>query len=330
MTLLVVKKEESHRIDTPKGARSATALGDLPRLTTTVPREYVHRASLAEVFLTSCEKIDDTRFSLTAQLPRAHTFFNSSDGRRHDPTQIGETLRQVTLFLGHSDFGVPLGYHFVLWELTFAVHTEQLIIGSAPTDLTLDVVCTNLVKRGSKVSEFTLEATVWRDGQLAATGSTRTTCVSDTTYRRLRGSSSAGALSTDHDRNSAYVDPSAFGRVLYRDVVLDPTNAPNQWLLNPDPRHPILFDHGGDHIPGMVLVEAARQAAYGLLAPGFSLTPTSMSTDFFRYVEFESPCSIEATPLPVQQSGVLSVHVTGHQNNQQVFASQVSGTLSAP
>ena len=40
---------------------------DLPRLTTTVPKEYVHRACLAEVFLTGCTKQGETQFALSGQ-----------------------------------------------------------------------------------------------------------------------------------------------------------------------------------------------------------------------------------------------------------------------
>jgi hypothetical protein len=64
-------------------AQPGIALPALPRLTTTVPKEYVHRACLAEVFLTGCTSEGDQRFSLTGQWPRAHTLF--SNGIRHDP-----------------------------------------------------------------------------------------------------------------------------------------------------------------------------------------------------------------------------------------------------
>src|SRR5690349_14107193 len=81
---------------------------DLPRLTTTVPKEYVHRACLAEVFLTGCTKQGETQFALSGQWPRAHTFFQSFDGTGHDPLLTAETFRQAGLFLAHAELGVPL------------------------------------------------------------------------------------------------------------------------------------------------------------------------------------------------------------------------------
>ncbi|UYM25979.1 hypothetical protein NQP46_32805 [Streptomyces albus] len=42
-------------------------------LTTTVPKEFVHRSGVAEVMLTRWERVDDTHFTLSAQLPRLKT-----------------------------------------------------------------------------------------------------------------------------------------------------------------------------------------------------------------------------------------------------------------
>ncbi|MDI6413506.1 AfsA-related hotdog domain-containing protein [Streptomyces albus] len=113
-----------------------------------------------------------------------------------------------------------------------------------------------------------------------------------------------------------------------QDVVLAPGPRAGRWRLNPDPDHPILFDHGGDHVPGMVLLEAARQAACALLVPGTTLIPTRVSTAFHRYAEFGAPCWVEAAPMPAQPSGALGVLVTGHQSGHQVFATQISGPLT--
>ncbi len=57
-----------------------------PNLTTTVPKELVHRAAVAEVMLTDWERVDDTRFKVAAQWPRGHSFFTPIDGRYHDPS----------------------------------------------------------------------------------------------------------------------------------------------------------------------------------------------------------------------------------------------------
>lgn len=305
-----------------------TSTHAMPRLTTTVPREYVHRASHAEVFLTGCERLDDVNFVLTGQWPRAHTFFISMDGFHHDSMQAAETIRQVGLFLAHAELGVPLGHHFLLWDLNVSTYPENMGIGPGPSDLNLWATCTDVVRKGKRLAEFRMEISIERDGRLCAVGGGRFACVSDTTYRRLRG---AAGSATRRSRLQPHIKvlPATVGRTVPSDVVLSPTDQADRWLLDPDPRHPILFDHDSDHFPGMVLLEAARQAAASLCYPA-SLTPASICTDFQRYAEFDTPVWIDASAVPTCAADVLSVQVTGRQNDETVFSALISGPVSRP
>ncbi|MBV9022840.1 MAG: hypothetical protein JO362_03290 [Streptomycetaceae bacterium] len=203
-------------------------------------------------------------------------------------------------------------------------HDEHLVIGATPSDLTLTAVCTDLAWKGKRLSELSVEVTVERDGFLCASGGGRFTCIAPATYKRLRGAAST-ARCIGRTRPPTGIDPAVFGRNLPFDVVLAPTDRPGRWLLDPDPQHPILFDHSGDHVPGMVLLEAARQAACGLLSP-HTLTPSSIQVEFLRYAEFDAPCWIEASALPGH--GSCGVMVTGLQNDQTVFTARLFGPAS--
>ncbi|MFJ3309421.1 ScbA/BarX family gamma-butyrolactone biosynthesis protein [Streptomyces sp. NPDC086549] len=327
MTALTFQKEKPP-ISIP-GREAARVDTDLPpKLTTTVPREYVHRSSHAEVFLTGCEKHSDTHYTLAGQWPRAHTFFTSPDGLSHDPMQAAETIRQVGLFLAHAEFDVPLGHQFLLWDIHTTTHQEHMDIGAGPSDLTLTANVTEMRRRGARVAEFTLDIGIVRAGQLCAVGGGRFTCLSPATYRRLRGSAGGDKW---HNRKPwpSEVRPHTLGKLVPFDVVLSPTEQGRRWLLNPDPRHPILFDHSGDHFPGMVLLEAARQAASALLQPS-TLTVSSAHTEFHRYAEFDRPCWIEASLPPTQAAGSPTVLVTGRQGEDVVFTSLLTGTLRLP
>ncbi|MFE3166152.1 ScbA/BarX family gamma-butyrolactone biosynthesis protein [Streptomyces sp. NPDC059224] len=301
----------------------------LPRLTTTVPKEYVHRASLAEVFLTGCTAQDDgLRFSLTGQWPRAHTFFNSADGSSHDPLQAAETFRQAGMFVTHAEHGVPLGHHFVLWSLSCHTDPEQLRIGSRPTDFELEVTCPDTAPRGrASARRMGIGFALRRDGRPVAHGDGLYSIVTPAVYARLRASRPGPrAASVDPVIAADPVEPSAVGRTSPADVVLTPTDAPGRWLLTPDLTHPILFDHGGDHLPGMVLLEGARQAACARLAPR-ALIPVSTSTTFDRYVELDSPCWVDVTGVTPEDDGTVTVQVVGRQAGETVFTSTVHGPV---
>ncbi|WP_079107118.1 ScbA/BarX family gamma-butyrolactone biosynthesis protein [Streptomyces sp. NRRL S-1521] len=295
---------------------------DLPRLTTTVPREYVHRAGHAEVFLTGCRRLEGDRFALTGQWPRAHTFFTDADGTRHDPTQAAETIRQVGLLLAHSEFGVPLGHQFLLRDMEYSVSLDELEIGAGPSELTLQAVCTDVKWRGERVTQFAMAITIERDGRHVADGSGHFSCLAPAAYRRLRGAERVAAEATPKPRFLT-LEPQRVGRSGHADVVLAPTGRPGHWLLSPDRGHPVLFEHGGDHVPGMVLIEAARQAACGLQGDVF--VPVRVATQFHRYTEFDTPCWIDAVTAPSTLPGLTGVHVTGHQEGEEVFSARLTG-----
>ena len=296
----------------------------LPRLTTTVPKEYVHRAGLAEVFLTGCTPHSENRFALHGQWPRTHTFFQSPDGTRHDPLLTAETFRQAGLLLAHAELGVPLGHHFVMWELAFTTEPDHLNIGHHPTDIHLTATCTDITRRRTKATGFRMELTIHHDGQPIAAGGGRFTVIPPTVYHRLRGTRPTSDTSALQGIPRRTLPPTTVGRARPTDVVLSPADEPHRWLLTPDPTHPVLYDHTGDHHPGMVLLEATRQAASALVAPT-TLMPTAISTVFHHYAELDQPCLIEATLATPQEHHHTTIEVTGHQNGQPVFTSLLTG-----
>ncbi|WP_392957996.1 ScbA/BarX family gamma-butyrolactone biosynthesis protein [Streptomyces sp. LN245] len=299
---------------------------DLPRLTTTVPKEYVHRASLAEVFLSSCTPRAGLAYTLTGQWPRAHTYFTGPDPSSHDPLQVAETLRQAGILLAHTELGVPLGHHFVMWALSYTTDPAGLRIHNRPTDFTIQARCTELLQRRTTINRATIEMTLHRDHTPIAHGAVTFSTISPAVYTRLRGTTTP-PTSTSTGTGAGTTPPMTPASVNRRsptDVVLTPTSHPHQWLLTPNLDHPVLFDHTSDHIPGMVLLEAARQAAHATTnTPHF--TPTNTTTTFTRYTEFDQPCTIEVTHTQPDNTTTTTLHITGHQQNHTVFNSTITG-----
>ncbi|MFG2772124.1 ScbA/BarX family gamma-butyrolactone biosynthesis protein [Streptomyces sp. NPDC048350] len=295
-----------------------------PTLTTTVPKEFVHRASVAEVMLTDWARTDDSHFTVAAQWPRGHSFFTTVEGC-HDPLIAAETIRQAGSLLAHAEFGVPLGYNFLMWELGFAVHPERLRVESTPATLDIEVACSDIKRRGANLAGLRYEAVVRRDGHTVATGGASFTCTSPRVYERLR----AERLGRGRPQPplTAPTAPQTVGRVSPMDVVLSPTGEQGRWQLRVDTRHPVLFEHPVDHVPGMMLLEAARQATAATL--GSPTLPLSVTSTFARYAELDASCMIEARRLP--GSGTdreESVLVTAHQEGEPVFRATV--TAAAP
>ncbi|MGW2236729.1 ScbA/BarX family gamma-butyrolactone biosynthesis protein [Streptomyces sp. NPDC001759] len=298
-----------------------------PALTTTVPKEFVHRASVSEVMLTDWARIDNERYCVAAQWPRGHSFFASVDGC-HDPLIAAETIRQTGVLLAHTAFDVPLGHHFVVGDLDVHVRPQHTRIDWTPATLELIVTCSEVKRRGGTLAGFRISVEIYRDGCLAATGGGSLTSIAPKVYQRLRGQYFCEGGRPEVIALTAPEPPQAVGRTSPTDVVLSPIGEPNRWQLRVDTRHPVLFDHMVDHVPGMLLLEAARQATVAVR--GEAALPLDMTSEFLRYVELNSPCVIEATVLPASGTdGTESVLVTAHQEGTLVFRSTVTMASTA-
>ncbi len=294
-----------------------------PRFTTTVPKEYVHRAAVAEVLLTGWRRLDDSRFVASAQWPRTHSYFTSPCGLHYDSTLVAETIRQVGTLVSHAEYGVPLNNHFILNSLRYACDPAQLEVLGTPAELSLSVTCAKLC-RGGRLTGVEFDVDILRDGRPVGSGLAKATMLRPEIYRRIRGE----RLTPGPDAEAPLaepVEPVLVDRRYAPDVVLSPGDAPRRWLLRADRRHPILFEHPNDHIPGMVLLEAARQVTR-LLAPGSTAIATENS--FERYVEFDSPCLIEAEEHDSADPAVKVVSVRAEQDGRTAFTSTL--TLALP
>lgn len=86
------------------------------------------------------------------------------------------------------------------------------------------------------------------------------------------------------------------GRLTDGDVLISTDPARHAMFCAPDPRNHSLFDHPVDHIPGMILFEAARQALrFHIGNPATKIA--SLSAVFPRFTEWETPCEVSTIPL---------------------------------
>ncbi|MCK1818526.1 gamma-butyrolactone biosynthesis enzyme [Streptomyces sp. XM83C] len=287
-------------------------------LTRTVPREYTHRAAVAEVFLTDWKPGRSDGFLVHAQWPRGHSFFAPRAGFQ-DPMLVAESFRQAGALIAHAELGVPLGHSFMMRGLSYTATPEGLAADLVPTEVELEVTCPEQSWRGGKFTGMRYEATLLRDGRSIGFAEAAFSCLSPEVYRRLRGDRPTSAPPAEGRR----LDPASVGRAHQGDVVLlEPEGAVPRWRLYVDTLHPILFDHPVDHVPGMVLMEAARQAAQAVHP--MPVLAVAMESTFSRYAELDAPCWIEAETTPSVTDGPALVHVRAVQNDSTVFTAQVT------
>ncbi|AJC52715.1 ScgA2 [Streptomyces sp. 769] len=304
--------------------RNAVRADPAPRSATFVPKKLVHKTNSAEVLLTDWQRIRANAFIISAHWPTTHSFYTTGHSPV-DPLLLTETIRQMFPLLCHTAYDVPFDHH-LLWEhyrYELASHATQITDRSGP--LNLHVECRETVRRGTRLAALSLAVTVVRHDVPLATADTRFTVQPPAVYRRLRAGRSDAALAAPTPAQSCPIAPRDIGRRTRGDIVLSPSDDPLRWGLRIDTAHPILFDHPLDHAPGILLLEAARQATQAL-TPTRPMTAMAMENTFSRYVEYDTPCWVEARPLPSDPLGRDRVAVTLTQDGTEHYATTVTLT----
>ncbi|WP_190154574.1 ScbA/BarX family gamma-butyrolactone biosynthesis protein, partial [Streptomyces humidus] len=232
----------------------------IERPATSVPREYVHKAAASEVLLTGLSPAGPDRFHITARWPSQHPFYGPKTGF-HDPLLVAESVRQSVPLLSHLAYAVPFGHRQSWSSLRYEVDPAALTFTGNDADLDMHITCSETVRRTGRLASLRMQVDLYIDGRPLGVAETRFCNLSPTVYPRLRGPYADPA----HAARRALplpppLTPAHVARTHTHDVVLSPTPTPTPAQLRTDFSHPVLFDHPADHVPGMLLLEAARQS----------------------------------------------------------------------
>jgi 2-oxo-3-(phosphooxy)propyl 3-oxoalkanoate synthase len=286
------------------GRVTPEALGLVPRAT--VPRFLVHKFAVHEVLLTEHRRLSETSFALSAQVPVMHGFYADGRSEYHDLMLLTELLRQAGILLAHEYHGVPFGHMFVFRGLGFAVHDvgATRIHGRAQDALLLVEISDKRDYRGA-LGGYVVSTRIFLGGIEAAGGWAGVNFMAPDAYSTFRDKVRSGRdFSAGAGPRVAPGDPRACGKHDPRNAVLselepagDGWDAQTSVLV--DLGHRCLFDHELDHIPGMLLLEAAKQMAVATVsertgeAPEL-LVPASVDGTFKTFAELELPLRCRA------------------------------------
>ncbi|MER8000395.1 ScbA/BarX family gamma-butyrolactone biosynthesis protein [Streptomyces sp. NPDC095613] len=295
-----------------------------PRLPVT--QDQTHKVNPDEILLASWSSTGPDTFTVDARWPQHHDFYTPRHGL-HDPLMLVETIRQTLPLLAHAAYDVPAGHQLLWHDVRWNLVPTALRVEGSPAEVELHISCTDIKYRRCVPATMVLHAQVARAGLPLAHARTRFAIQDRAVYRRMRGVyadiAAATAMAVTPEEPVA---PSTVRRVRERDVVLSPTGSPGRWLLRVDVTHPVLFDHPVDHVPGMLLLEASRQAAQAVAPEAGPVI--GMETVFIRYAELDAPCRLSAVPCDRDPMGNPQVLVTAHQRDEEVFTTTV--TLARP
>lgn len=199
-------------------------------------------------------------------------------------------------------------------------------LASGATNLTLAIMVDNIRQRPSGVLGLRTTVDFRVAGLTIATGSGQLQIVERRVLARMR----RGAVRSDrlNSRLSRPLSASVVGRRHSSDVVL--SRLPGRlnhhvWSVRIDPTHPLFFDHPVDHVPGMLMMESARQVAR-IVAGMPTGDLTHFDGNFERFLELNQTALLYSKEL-VREAERVSLLITVQQGDME--AARMSATIDA-
>lgn len=287
---------------------SETEQHTFSRFSAPVARELVHKRTVSEVFLTGVQATGSDTYILSAQWPRWHVFYGSP-GNVFDSALVVETLRQLTVLIAHSQMGVPLGMQFLMPDMSISMADGAIRDFSQPAEVTAEVRVSDVRKTVRGIAAFRTTATFMIGGQSIAKGTAGARIVDLEAYKRIRSRRRVG----DERHHVVPLEAQSVGHASSWNVVLGKSADSSCWPLRVDVSNPILFDHPLDHVPGVLLIEAARQGLrVALMDP--TLDFASFSAQFVSIAELQDETEVAVEELIWSTeaiTAVVSIRVSG-------------------
>lgn len=300
------------------------------RFVRSVDRRLLHRRALSEVFLTDTAVVGEKSFKAGAQLPSSHAYFTDHVGHSViDPILLLECARQAETYGAHVHVGVDNDTKFILqsWSMRlpglFAPHA------GTPVELTMEVTTDRPFGSSAPTRSVSYDIRFLILGEPVGDVHMEVGYLSSATYSYIRSArrGSAPISSDDVPVIRATVGPGDVGRAsAVNTLLIDPVR--DERGITAGVRVPndnvSMFDHAQDHIPGMVLTEAARQAC--LLAGAEFLGQAAADTSvvgfdlgFSKFAELDAQTSVSAVP-ECRSEGIQTFRVSVRQNGEEIAA----------
>ncbi|MET9171862.1 ScbA/BarX family gamma-butyrolactone biosynthesis protein [Streptomyces misionensis] len=291
-----------------------------------IPRTLVHRASVAEVFLTDAAADGPDRLLVAAQWPRDHALYHPDADGTSDPLLFAESIRQTLLYVGHGRLGIPLGHRFVGQNTGFRIwDREPLRVKGAPVPVVLETTWDYDGSRAPKRYDVRLETALSVDGVRCGHGHIEACVVDERRYQLLRRRVERPASGPSGQPGAPRLAPHRVGRLRAKDCVLAPGGDPDEWWLRLDLNHAILFDHPTDHIPQAVMLEGFRQLGHlyvherGQGAPGDTLYGlVGARVDCLAFGELDIPTRLSVTRAESANDGTRELVISAVQGERRI------------
>jgi hypothetical protein len=216
------------------------------------------------------------RFGVVATWGADHPHYRPASDGSPALVLVAETLRQAVIAISHAAYDVPHDHAFVMRALSVELDATVPDAAGMP-DVWVDLACHDVVVSDGDLRSMDVSLQFVHDGRTFGRGSGSLCLLPAPIYRRLRGTTAP----VEHRTGGRRVPACDVGKVLDQDVLLVGDPGPGL-RLGVDTAHRWHFDHPADHLPGMLLVEAAVQSHTLRTADA---APRALHARFDKYAE---------------------------------------------
>lgn len=292
--------------------------GDRLRFDRTVDRRLLHRRTSSEVFLTDAGEAGERGYRAGARLPASHSYYTDHAGHSAlDPMLLLECARQAETYGAHVHLGVGDDTKFIL--RSWSMRLPGLFHGRSGTrsDLSMSVTTDRPVGRAAPARSGSYEIEFALGDERVGDVRMDVGYLSSAAYSHVRTlrRGTPPVSSDDVGATPATVAPAAVARTREINTLLADPERTGEGLrtrVRLPVDNPSMFEHAQDHLPGMVLTEAARQlcllAGAELLGrPATTTTVIGFDLEFSQFAELDAPTTITAEPGADGRFGIAIV-----------------------
>lgn len=272
----------------------------------------VHKQNLDAILVHRVTRTSADGFSCLVALPTDAEYFG---GDPADLLFIAEVVRQATVFVAHAYYSVPFGHQFLMPALSIHLNKDNKDINIDPTTTIAIEMVVSASKRKGVVSSLEIRMKLRAPEHSVGQATTNALIVAPHIYRRLRLSATSQIASARSESRSTAQDLEGsltkFRHLGAPAGPLSPTDWPaHQYLLRVDTADRFFFDHELDHVPGMLIVDAARQAVHAL-DPALEGPLRSLRIEFCRVIELGLRTTVTAQTDGVHEGGRVEFRQDG-------------------
>ena len=288
-----------------------------------IDRKFVHKRLDENVFVGEPARSTGDEFSAQSFFPTRHPFYNDSVSGLGASGYLVEVGRQANLALSHRFFDVPLEAGFLVTSIDWRFPAQSPFVVRELSDFKVFIRVENAMRRKGAIGKLETRVHCVQGEHEFFTGRASFLIASRNLTQR-----GAALLPTIHLSGRLKPSPSEVQVNDPRNVLVElPRESeyrPGRLAMHLDPSHPFFFEHENGHVPGMMLLEAGKQAAVHSATQAFPMVSGLYGDLDSGEIRFGRFAELDRTVWMTSSFGALEETRTGYRASVEIAFEQAN------